>query len=90
MRFEWDQQKAKSNLKKHGVSFQEATTVFSDALSITFDGSDHSTSEHRLLTFGLARTGKLLIVSCTNRSKSMRIIGARAMTSQERLIYEEG
>jgi uncharacterized DUF497 family protein len=86
--FEWDQRKAKSNLKKHGISFQETTTVFGDALSITFDDPDHSIEKHRLLTFGLSRTGKLLIVSHTERSKSMRII--RPMTKQERQIYEEG
>ena len=90
MKFEWDQQKAKSNLKKHGVSFQEATTVFGDALAITYDDPDHSINEQRLLTFGLSRTGKLLIVSHTKRSQSMRIISARAMTKQERWIYEEG
>ena len=90
MKFEWDQRKAKSNLKKHRISFQEATTVFGDALSITFDDPDHSIEEYRLLTFGLSRTGKLLIVSHTERSKSMRIVSARPMTKQERQIYEEG
>ncbi|MBC2695582.1 MAG: BrnT family toxin [Desulfobacteraceae bacterium] len=90
MKFEWDQRKAKSNLKKHGISFQEATTVFGDALSITFDDPDHSIDYHRLLTFRLSRTGKLLIVSHAERSKTMRIIGARPVTKQERQIYEEG
>ena len=90
MEFEWDQKKAKSNLKKHGISFQEAAMVFGDALSITFDDPDHSINEHRLLTFGLSKTGKLLIVSHTVRDESMRIISARLMTKQERQIYEEG
>ena len=90
MKFEWDQRKAKENLKKHGVSFQEGTTVFGDVLSITFNDPDHSINEHRLLTFGLSRIGKLLIVSHTQRSESMRIISVRAMTKQERWIYEEG
>ncbi len=90
MQFEWDRRKAKSNLKKHDISFQEAATVFGDELSITFDDPDHSLNEHRLLTFGLSRTGKSIIVSHTERDKSMRIISARQMTKQERQIYEEG
>ena len=90
MEFEWDQRKAKSNLKKHGISFQEAATVFGDALSITFGDPDHSINEHRFLTFGLSRTGKLLVVSHTERSEAMRIISARLMTKQEGQIYEEG
>ena len=90
MEFEWDQRKAKSNLKKHGISFQEAATLFGDALAITFDDPGHSINEHRLLTFGLSSTGKRLIVSHTKRGDSMRIISARLMTKQERHIYEEG
>ncbi len=90
MQFEWDRRKAKSNLKKHDISFQEAATVFGDELSITFDDPDHSLNEHRLLTFGFSRTGKAIIVSHTERDKSMRIISARQMTKQERQIYEEG
>jgi len=90
VQFEWDRRKAKSNLKKHGISFQEAATVFGDMLAITFDDPDHSVSEHRLLTFGLSRAGKAIIVSHTERDKSMRIISARLMTKQERKIYEEG
>ncbi len=82
--------KQKANLKKHDISFQEAATVFGDVLSITFDDPDHSVNEHRLLTFGLSRTGKAIIVSHTERDKSMRIISARPMTKQERQIYEEG
>jgi len=88
--FEWDRRKAKSNLKKHDISFQEAATVFGDALAITFDDPDHSVNEHRFLTFGLSRTGKAIIVSHTERDKSMRIISARLMTKRERKIYEEG
>jgi len=90
MQFEWDRKKAKSNLKKHGISFQEAATVFGDALAITFDDPEHSVNESRLLTFGLSRTGKEIVVSHTERGKSMRIISARPMTKQERKIYEEG
>lgn len=90
MEFEWDQRKAKSNLKKHGISFQEATTVFGDVLSITFDDPDNSINEYRLLTFGLSKTGKLLVVSHTERLESMRIISTRLMTKQEVQIYEKG
>jgi len=90
MQFEWDRRKAKSNLKKHGISFQEAATVFGDTLAITFDDPDHSVNEHRFLTFGLSQTGKAIIVSHTERDKSMRIISAGLMTKQERKIYEEG
>jgi len=90
VKFEWDRRKAKSNLRKHGVSFQEVATVFGDALSITFDDPDHSVNGHRLLTFGLSRTDKAIIVSHTERGKSMRIISARLMSKQERQIYEEG
>jgi len=90
VQFEWDHRKAKSNLKKHGISFQEAATVFGDVLAISFDDPDHSVNEHRILTFGLSCTGKAIIVSHTERNKSMRIISARLMTKQERQIYEEG
>ncbi len=89
MKFEWDQEKADSNKKKHGVSFREATTVFADRLAITFDDPDHSVAEQRFLTFGMSRTEKLLIVSHTARQENVRIISARLMTKQERLIYEE-
>jgi len=88
--FEWDNRKAAKNLKKHRVSFREAASVFGDPLAITFDDPDHSTDEHRLLTFGAARTGRLVIVSHTMRNGSMRIISVRLMEKHERNIYEEG
>jgi uncharacterized DUF497 family protein len=90
MEFEWDNRKAANNLKKHGVSFHEAASVFGDPLAITFDDPDHSIGEHRLLTFGTTRTGKMVIVSHTERNGSMRIISARLMQKHERDIYEEG
>jgi len=90
MEFEWDNRKAANNLKKHGVSFQEAASVFGDPLAITFDDPDHSIGEHRLLTFGTTRTGKIVIVSHTERNDSMRIISARLMQKHERDIYEKG
>jgi len=88
--FEWDDNKAVGNLKKHGVSFPEAASVFGDPLAITFDDPDHSVSEQRLLTFGVARTGKMIIVSHTYRQGFMRIISARLMEKYERHVYEEG
>ena len=90
MEFEWDNRKATKNLKKHGVSFREAASVFGDPLAITFDDPDHSIDEHRLLTFGTTRTGRLVIVSHTKRNDSMRIISVRLMEKHERNIYEEG
>ncbi|MDG4596691.1 MAG: BrnT family toxin [Candidatus Contendobacter sp.] len=90
MEFEWDKRKAASNLKKHGVSFGEAASVFGDPLALTFDDPDHSIGERRLLTFGATRTGKLVIVSHTERERSMRIISVRIMQKHEREIYEKG
>jgi uncharacterized DUF497 family protein len=68
--FEWDRNKASSNFKKHGVSFQEAATVFGDSLALTFNDPDHSVGEHRLLTFGVTRTGKYVVVSHTELDRS--------------------
>ena len=89
MEFEWDKRKAKSNENKHRVSFHEAGTVFGDPLALTFDDPDNSIDEFRLITFGISRLGKKLIVSHTNRAKKIRIISAREMTKHEVKIYEE-
>ena len=90
MRFEWDKEKAKRNLEKHGVSFHEAVTVFGDPLAVTFNDPDHSIGEYRYLTFGLSRVDRLLVVSHTEERGYMRIINARVMTKREQRIYEEG
>lgn len=90
MDFQWDSAKAASNLKKQGIAFPEAATLFSDPLALTFSDPDHSIGEHRLLTFGLTQTGKYVVVSHTELGSSMRIVSARLMTKQERTIYEEG
>ncbi|MCF7993396.1 MAG: BrnT family toxin [Chromatiaceae bacterium] len=90
MKLEWDARKAAFNLRKHGVSFEEAGTVFGDPMALTFDDPDHSIGEMRFLTFGLTRTDKLLIVSHTERHGVTRIISARKMSPQERVIYENG
>jgi uncharacterized protein len=90
MEFEWDPDKSEVNLKKHGISFHEASTVFSDPLAITFNDPDHSVGEHRFLTFGHSRANQLLVVVHTERHKKIRIINARRTTRQEREIYENG
>jgi len=90
MRFEWDPKKAATNLKKHGVTFQEAATVFGDPLAITFQDPDHSGEEERQITFGLSIHKRLIVVSHTERKDRTRIISARLMDRKERVIYEEG
>ena len=90
MRFEWDPQKADSNQKKHGVSFQEAASVLGDVLSITYPDPDHSARERRFITVGMLRLGRVLIVAHTDRRGDIRIISARKTTRHERRYYEEG
>jgi len=90
MRFEWDPRKAAANLKKHGVTFQEAGTVFGDPLAITFQDPDHSEGEERQMTFGVSLQKRLIVVSHTQRKDRTRIISARLMDRKERVIYEEG
>jgi uncharacterized protein len=90
MEFDWDAAKAALNLRKHGISFDEAATVFGDALAISFPDPDHSITEERLLTFGLSRENRLLVVSHTTRRLRIRIYSARRISRRERKIYEEG
>ena len=90
MKFSWDPKKAAANLKKHGVSFEEASTVFHDVLSITGSDPDHSGEEHRFVTFGDSSRGRLLVVAHTDEEDHIRIISARRVTRRERRIYEEG
>lgn len=87
---EWDEAKAAANLQKHGISFEEAATVFNDPLFIDFYDPDHSVDEHRYLIIGTSSSGHLLIVSYTERDDSARLISAREVTSSERRAYEEG
>lgn len=89
MRFEWDTKKAATNLRKHGVSFEEATTALRDDLAVTGRDPDRSVGEHRFITFGISSTGRLLVVSHTERGDVLRIISARTATKSERKIYEE-
>ena len=90
MQFAWDPNKAASNLRDHRVTFEEASSAFGDPLAITFDDPDHSEGESRLLTFGLSKQGRLLVVSHMERRGVVRIISARRATRAERHIYEEG
>jgi hypothetical protein len=90
MEFEWNPDKAVINLRKHNISFQEATTVFDDSLSVTFPDPDHSIGEDRYVIIGTSRLGQLLVVSHTDRENRTRIISARRATRQERRFYEEG
>jgi uncharacterized DUF497 family protein len=90
MNFEWDPRKAALNKRKHGVSFEEAATVFGDPLAFTFEDPDHSDEEDRFLTFGRSRRNWLLLVSHTDRAGITRIISARKMEPSERRIYQDG
>jgi uncharacterized DUF497 family protein len=90
LRFGWDPDKAAENLAKHGVSFEEAATVFRDVLSATGTDPDHSLDEERFVTFGISTGGRLLTIAHTDRDDTIRIISARPATPSERKIYEEG
>ncbi|NOT12012.1 MAG: BrnT family toxin [Methylococcaceae bacterium] len=89
MDFEWDKTKADTNQSKHGVSFLEATEVFSDEHSSCVRDPDHSYDEERYLLFGVSSKGNHLVVSFTERLEAIRIISARQMTRQERNAYEQ-
>jgi uncharacterized protein len=89
-KFEWDEEKANSNLEKHGVDFEEAQTVFDDLFNIEFYDPAHSIAEHRFLAVGESNSERLLIVSYTERDGRIRIISARELTPKERRSYEHG
>ena len=88
MQFTWDPAKAEQNLLTHGVSFQEATTVFGDPLAGTIPDPDHSVGEERLVTIGQSSAGQLLVVCHVEQGDTIRIISARRATSHEREDYE--
>jgi uncharacterized protein len=90
MKFEWDKNKAVKNQSKHGVSFEEAKTIFNDPLFVDFYDPDHSDREARYLIIGESNQRRLLIVSYTERGTSTRLISAREVTQTERKTYEEG
>ena len=90
MKFEWDPKKATANIGKHGVSFDEAASMFLDQLAVSGPDPDHSIGELRYITFGMSSLGRLLAVSHTYRPGGIRIISARRVTRAERKLYEEG
>jgi uncharacterized DUF497 family protein len=90
MKIEWDPKKAKSNLEKHGVSFEEAATALSDPMAATGADPDHSINEERYVTFGVSEKGRLVVVSHTEKDQTIRIISARKASKGERELYEEG
>jgi uncharacterized DUF497 family protein len=87
--FEWDRRKAKANLRKHGVSFEEAQTVFTDPLSMTLPDPDHSEDEERFIDIGMSDNRRVLVVVYTERGRRIRLISARKATPVERKQYEE-
>jgi uncharacterized DUF497 family protein len=90
MDFEWDEAKAESNERKHGVSFIEAMTVFADPLSLTGHDPDHSDDEDRYITMGLSAAERLLVISHAERGERVRLINARTATRREQKDYEDG
>jgi len=90
MDFIWHPKKAAANLKRHGVSFEEASTALKDVLSLTGADPDHSIEEYRWLTFGVSDQGRLLVVAHTEEGDVIRIISARTATNVERELYEKG
>ncbi|HKA54662.1 MAG TPA: BrnT family toxin [Candidatus Binatia bacterium] len=90
MKFEWDPRKARRNLRKHGIDFDEASTVFADILSITIPDPDHAEDEERWVTMGLSNRQRLLVVVHTEEGETIRIISARTADRLERRKYEEG
>ena len=90
MKIEWDPGKAKSNLRKHKVSFKEASTALSDPMAATGADPDHSIAEERYVTFGVSERGRLLVVAHTDEGEMIRIISARIASKGERGLYEEG
>jgi len=87
--FEWDAKKAKKNLKKHGVSFEEASTIFDDPDFISFLDDEHSDDEERQITIGMSNKLRLLLAAHTERKRLIRIISARKATKNEENFYNE-
>ncbi|MEA3341277.1 MAG: BrnT family toxin [Chloroflexota bacterium] len=87
--FEWDTEKAKENIRKHQVSFEEAKTVFGDPFLLTFPDPKHSVDEQRYLSIGACSKGRILVVVHTERDVSIRVISCRKATRKERKVYEE-
>ena len=90
MKIEWDPKKARLNLRKHKVSFEEAATAMSDPMAVTGADPDHSITEDRYITFGVSDRGRLLVVAHTEEDETNRVISARLASKGERKLYEEG
>ena len=90
MIYEWDPEKAEANLRKHGVSFEEAATVFLDPLAVTYPDPDHSDEEDREITIGHSGKQRVLFVSHCQRGDRIRLLSARKATQRERKGHEEG
>lgn len=88
-RFEWDPEKSKINLKKHGVGFEEASTIFEDPQFISFLDEEHSVEEERYITIGLSIKSRLLMAAHTEREHRIRIISARKAEKNEEKFYKE-
>lgn len=88
--YDWNASKAALNVRKHGVTFEEAASIFGDPLAFTFPDPDHAVGEERRLTFGLSVLERILVVSHVEHEHGIRIISARKATAHERKIYEEG
>lgn len=88
--FEWDEVKAKTNLKKHNVSFEEGRTIFNDPFVFTFPDTRHSTDEVRYINIGTSVSDRVLVLTHTERKGRIRIISCRKATPRERKFYEEG
>jgi len=90
MQFEWHEQKAKINLKKHGISFEEAVGSFYDPHQIAFEDPEHSEDKFREILIGHSKNGRLLLVVYTVREKTIRLISARLATKKEAKDYAQG
>ena len=86
--FEWDEDKAQENLKKHGIGFDEAISVFNDSLSLTIPDIKHSVGEERFIDIGLSNRNRLIIVVYTERNNVIRLISSRLATKKEKKSYE--
>lgn len=89
LQFDWDPKKARRNVDRHGVSFDEASTAFRDTMSITIPDPAHSETEDRLVLVGYSYRNRLIVVVHTDRNDRIRIISARPATRRERIRYEE-
>jgi uncharacterized protein len=89
MKIEWEPSKAKSNIKKHGISFEEAATALRDPMAVTGYDPDHSLDEDRFITFGISERDCLVVISHTEKGDTIRIISARKASRGERELYEE-